>query len=777
MSDSFYQKLSNIMGLFVLVAIFCLLVMMANLELKDFDIWLHMGVGQHIVENGFQIPDKDVLSSTVAGKPWVNHEWLFQVIVYKLYNLWGEEGLINMQVVIVTFTLLILLFLGYNKEKQLSSVFILLLLSLVYHSRFTTRPDLFSLLFFSLYIFLLAFFLHKRWSIYAFFILQVIWTNMHGFFFFGPLFVLIGIFAEFLKRRVRLPYEWNKVGRLTNDEYKRLKLIFFVVILACFFNPLFLKGAWYPIKVFFSLTGESKIFFKKIVELQPPITPATIFSADRYVYYKLLIIMSFVSFFFNRRKLDIGILIFWLIFLFFSLRAVRNLVFFAFAAYLAFVTNALSISLKDIVPLRLKDKKFGYLLSITLKIFLVIWILQFIVNVSTNGYFDFDKYERKSEFGGISQRQYPTKAVDFLVDNNVKGSIYNDFNSGAYLVGRCFPNIKVFIDGRTEVYGPEFFKNYMSIWEGDNLKGFKKALDQYDLTIVFLNTLRHAAPKETLKFLYKSEDWILVYFGYDGLIFLKNIKKNEELIEKYKIDLREWKPEKLDLYRLGLRKVVPYHFMNRASNLEILNLDDQAILELEEAIHISPYFKEPYGLLGKIYAKRKEYEKAFIYLRIAAMMSPGNVKLRENYALICFDLKEYEYAAKEYARIVQAWPNRPKAYFFLAKTYVMLDKGSEAYAVLEDTRKLFPKALKDVLEIGTLLMEREDYANAEKVYVLYLKTADKHLERAHLQLGELYKKMGDLKKAKEEFKTGLSLDPENEKLKERLRGLGGNFSH
>ena len=40
---------------------------------------------------------------------------------------------------------------------------------------------------------------------------------------------------------------------------------------------------------------------------------------------------------------------------------------------------------------------------------------------------------------------------DFLVANKVKGNFFNDFNSGAYLVGRCSPNIKVFIDGRTEV--------------------------------------------------------------------------------------------------------------------------------------------------------------------------------------------------------------------------------------------------------------------------------------------------------------------------------------
>jgi hypothetical protein len=69
------------------------------------------------------------------------------------------------------------------------------------------------------------------------------------------------------------------------------------------------------------------------------------------------------------------------------------------------------------------------------------------------GYYDFDKFERKMEYGGVSLRNYPYKAADFLVANKIKGNFFNDFNSGAYLLGRASPDIKVFIDGRTEVYG------------------------------------------------------------------------------------------------------------------------------------------------------------------------------------------------------------------------------------------------------------------------------------------------------------------------------------
>ena len=61
------------------------------------------------------------------GPPWINHEWLFQVIVYNIFNLWGAQRLIMMQVVIVGLTMMLLLCLGYDKNRQLLTAVILFL--------------------------------------------------------------------------------------------------------------------------------------------------------------------------------------------------------------------------------------------------------------------------------------------------------------------------------------------------------------------------------------------------------------------------------------------------------------------------------------------------------------------------------------------------------------------------------------------------------------------------------------------------------------------------
>src|SRR5262249_19606730 len=155
----------------------------------------------------------------------------------------------------------------------------LLLVLFIYQTRFTIRPDIYSLLFFVSFVWILSWFINRRWSIWALVAIQVLWTNMHGFFFFGPLLVIVAIISEFLKRRAPLPWEWNKMGRLSDDEYLRLKKLLPLLILACCINPLTFKGAWYPLQVLFGLGGGSKVFFAHITELQKPITAATIWSA------------------------------------------------------------------------------------------------------------------------------------------------------------------------------------------------------------------------------------------------------------------------------------------------------------------------------------------------------------------------------------------------------------------------------------------------------------------------------------------------------------------
>jgi len=761
MKDKIWGKISYFIGLLPVGALFGLLVFVANIEIKDFDLWLHLAVGKFMTINKF-VPSVDILSCSIAGKPWINHEWLFQVIVYNLYSTFGPDGILKMQIGVVLLTMLLLLFLGDNKNKQLSTCFTLLLVYLVYQQRFTIRPDIFSLLFFSIYIFILALHLDKRWSGIFLCVIQILWSNMHGFFFFGPLFVLIGLVSEWCKRHIPLPYEWNEIGRLTDEEYGRLKIIFIMVSLSCLVNPAFIKGALYPMSVFMGMSGENKIFFDYIQELQRPISWDTIFQRGQFAYYKLLIVLSFISFVFNRRRIDISALFFWLIFLFFSLGAIRNAVFFAFAAYLVCITNVLSFSYYDIIPVRFANKKFLHMTSIMAKILLVLWIFNYCGGVSGRAYYDFDKQKSKSEFGGVSLTSYPNKAADFLVENNIKGNFFNDFNSGAYLLGRCYPNIKVFIDGRTEVYGGEFFQRYHEVWEKGNEETFQEIVDEHNLTGAFLNASRFRIPVKILKYLYNNKEWVMVYFNYDAVIFLRDIPENREHINRLSIDLESFEIEENDIYQLGAKNVLGYQNYYRAFTLESLDFDAAAMAECLEAVKTTPTYDKAYQLIGKLYAKKKKFQKAFEYYRIASILSPGDKAIRYNLALSYFDMGDYANAAKEYELILSNWGRDPEALFFLAKAYSKDYRYDQSSQALNEAYQMGQGNFKGIKEVADIAFEQKEYHMAKEIYELSLKV-DNNSVYVNKQLGNIYQLLGETDKAEEKFKKALLLMPQKEK--------------
>jgi tetratricopeptide (TPR) repeat protein len=772
MSDFFYRTLSRIIGYLALATLMALYAFSANLEIKDFDLWLHLKVGKFIVEHGY-IPAVDILSNSIAGKPWINHEWLFQVVVYIIHNLWGFDGLITMQVAVVLFTIGILLLLGYNAERQIVIILTLILVLFNYQMRFTIRPDIFSLLFFAIYMHILSIKLDQRWSVVALFLVQVLWANMHGFFFFGPVFVSMAVIAEFLKRNVKMPYEWNRVGRLTDEEYKRLQLIWFVVIGACFINPYFLKGAVYPIEVLTNISGDTKTFFKYIVELQRPIPNGwkSFFAKGDYVHYRILIFLSFMSFVFNRRRLDIGAFLFWLVFLVFSLAAVRNLVFFSFAAYLVILVNTMNIHLDDILPLRFTHARFKHITAIFIKGWLIFWMIDYGSSIMNNGYFDYDTFQRKSEFQGVSKRNFPYHAVDFLVANKVKGNFFNDFNSGAYLIGRTYPSIKVFIDGRTEVYGADFFNNkYMKVWHDGDEKVFEELDKTSHFTGAFLNSNAHQIPDKVATMFYHMKDWVPVYFDYDGMIFLRKIPQNQALIDRYKIDFKTWKPPELDLMRLGSRPIGPKPQIDRAYTLYSLELYDLALKEIDMAVKIAPDNTEIFKLRAKIYENQKKYRKAFENYRIVASYFPSDVDIRGKLGQAYENLGDLEGAINQFKKTIDYAPNDARGYYSLARALARDKQIEKSRVALRRAINIAPDNTTELLKVGDIIYEQKNYDLALKIYSKAL-DANKDMANVHHKVGRVLMDLKDYDKAQMHFKKGLAVDKDNKDLKRDMEDL------
>src|SRR5205823_9243873 len=53
-------------------------------------------------------------------------------------------------------------------------------------------------------------------------------------------------------------------------------------------------------------------------------------------------------------------------------------------------------------------------------------------------------------------QHFPAAAVSFMARERPPGPIFNDYNWGGYLIWKLYPQYRVFIDGRTDVYGDSF---------------------------------------------------------------------------------------------------------------------------------------------------------------------------------------------------------------------------------------------------------------------------------------------------------------------------------
>jgi len=339
---------------------------------------------------------------------------------------------------------------------------------------------------------------------------------------------------------------------------------------------------------------------------------------------------------------------------------------------------------------------------IVFHVILVVGMIRHMENISLNGYFDFDKYERKGEYdGGVSLRNFPTKAVDFLEHHKIKGHFFNDFNSGAYLLGRVYPNIKVFIDGRTELYGPRFFTDYQRISNGDT-KLFSQLVDFYMLTGVFLNSVYNPFSQGLLKYLYDSKEWSLVYFDYDATIFLRNIQENQEWIDRYKIDLSTWQTQPVDLLKLGPRPITPYRYINRAKVLFYFGLYDKAQMELNEASRIISTDADIYDWLGRIYLVHNENDKAYENFRLALVLNPHKEKARFYLAQSAYRLNDLRQAEKLCVKLLNNDPKNRDASLLLVLIRIRENRYDEAMQIIKQIvfrRKLGSEQLSEIIDL------------------------------------------------------------------------------
>ena len=181
----------------------------------DPDFWWHLRTGQYILETK-SIPYTDIFSTVRFGSEWVTHEWLSEVFMYSIFRLLGYGGLIVAFSIIVTAAFWI----TYQQCRKRAghpyvAAFAVLLGAAATLPTWGVRPQMFSLLFASIFISLLDRYCRREVmpSIWWLVPLFILWVNMHAGFALGLVLIVLtiaGLFLDwFLLRKDTLANVWR----------------------------------------------------------------------------------------------------------------------------------------------------------------------------------------------------------------------------------------------------------------------------------------------------------------------------------------------------------------------------------------------------------------------------------------------------------------------------------------------------------------------------------------------------------------------------------------
>jgi len=704
------NKFRYILGLTALIVILILVQVNMSGQLRDPDIWLHLKAGENILKTQ-TVPQVDIFSIAVSGKPWIDHSWLVQVIFYLIFNAGGPDALIALSAFIVTLAFLLLFFTYFRKKQDLTFIIAMLFLTAAAaHMRFNIRPENFSVLFFSIFLLVLTRLKESKFIFILPFI-EMFWVNCHGFFVLGPMLLGIFIIGEFLKRSTFLPAEWSTVGLFSNKALRNLILVFFLSCLATLVNPYGLKGALYPLGIMTASATNLSIFYKYIQELMPVWQAHSDLGMDVSMYCAFALV-SFATFLVNYKKINISHLIIWIILLVLSAKINRNIMYFSFVAFIVSTDNLLRKFDFNKLDFSRRSRKLIYLASIIVTASIIFSGVKNINIRLDRHYYVFEEYQTKSALLGFAKNEYPQKGAEFILKNNLPPNIYNLFDYGHFLIYKLYPKYKVFIDGRTELYGKDFFDDYLKTREAND-QTIKTQFKKYNINTVILFG---RDIYELAAYFYKNPDWALVFFSDESVIFIRKTPQNAIFVKTLKVNLENWKSPEPELEKIGLKNVFPGPYVRRAWQLYYFGLYKQAINEARAGLIISPNCFDFYSIIGLSELKDSSYDKAYENLRLAYIFAPNKKETLRGLGEYYMAKKSYNEAGKIYKRIIRINPSSSEGHYHLGLCYMKMNQYKLAIDYLNKAIKINPNSEKFYITLGGLLIKTGDFKSAADVY-------------------------------------------------------------
>lgn len=264
---------------------------------------VHVKTGQYLASHGFLPPAKDVFSSSAAERPWVNLNWLFDLVSSAVYGVGAFVGLSVFKAVLagVAFG-----FIAHTSKPGISTWWgsiCAALAVLACQPRFTAQPEVVTLLGIASGLWILHGWLwapNSR-SVWMLVPLCILWSNLDGRAWWGPYLLLLYCVGEYLGSLVGRP------GVETSQQRKTLWLVIAGTFAGLFCHP-FLWQSWLAPATQFGVYYPALMAFSPHRIEALPLTSVRIWFAHPVVLAAagLLFVTAGALLIINRRRLDFG---------------------------------------------------------------------------------------------------------------------------------------------------------------------------------------------------------------------------------------------------------------------------------------------------------------------------------------------------------------------------------------------------------------------------------------------------------------------------------------
>lgn len=447
--------------------------------LTDGDSGWHIAAGRWMIEHR-SIPISDPFSFTYSGEKWVPHEWLSEILMALAYAGAGWSGIVLLFAAATTALFLIL---GLELRRWLPSLpafIVLLAVFVVLRPYLFARPHMLALPFLAGWTVALLRAREKKcaplWPLAA---IMLLWANMHGSFLFGlALIVPLAVEAliEARNRRFDVLVAWGGFALCS--------------LVAALITPHGVEGLLFPIQV------SSMKTLPLILEWRD--ADFSGLSGFELVLLGLL----FFGFFTGLRIPAIRLLMLVGL-LHLGLQHIRHQIIFA-------VVGALLLAEPIGRVLRPKTRlpKAGFRAELAGQ-----WltyrpgaIAMFVLIAAITSVRLAVPVER------LDSRHVPTTAIARLPQSLRTQRVFNDYGFGGALI---LAGVRPYIDGRADMYGDAFVKQYADI-AGGNVRAWRDAAHRWDIRWTFL-----AADAGLIAVLDRDPQWRRIYSDKTAVIHIR----------------------------------------------------------------------------------------------------------------------------------------------------------------------------------------------------------------------------------------------------------------